>query len=192
MPLFNAALDWGSWWVSRVFIKRGLAGGAGRVVLDLTWDGLAALGFMLALVLVLPLGIEFMNSLVDGAELDWRAMAVDAAADPWGQGLMVTGMVLTTLLPTFLHVVTGLFAVGIHGAAGRWLADQLEGDPAHPGSRVGPAIGALWTTLYVALLGAGVVLLIAGVLWLLDLRVACRLYELAGVFYSLPPSPCLP
>ena len=72
---------------------------------------------LVALALALPLAIEGMNSLISllgGAPIDWRAMLATARAAPFTEGLMVTGMVLTTLLPTLIHLALGLGGLFSH------------------------------------------------------------------------------
>jgi hypothetical protein len=52
-----------------------------------------------------------------------RAYAQEVLADPW-QGMALYLMIATTLLPTFLHFLTGLWAMFAH--RGRLLTAQAE------------------------------------------------------------------
>ena len=62
----------------------------------------------------------------DSLLFDWRAYWAETRADP-SQGTMLYLMLVTTLIPTILHVVAGLGAVVVQ--RGHWLdrvADELE------------------------------------------------------------------
>ena len=48
-----------------------------------------------------------------GASVDWHTMAVTAREAPWTTGTTVTLMLVTTLLPTALHLLLAVFAAVI-------------------------------------------------------------------------------
>jgi hypothetical protein len=133
LPLTNALMDWLSWAVTRYilgFVARAPSGGWGVVfVLTLlTIDFAAAALFFLVLSVILPNSIELVNILLQasgGAPFEWRSFASRAATAPWTEGLIVTGILLTSLVPTFTQLVVGLagvlarFTPGSEIAAGR-------------------------------------------------------------------------
>jgi len=129
LPMVNALLDWLSWIVTRFFLRRVAQvtptwRGAVMLVLELGADLAAALVLFLALVVLLPNGIEIINailSLAGRAEFDWRDIVVRANEAPLSEGLFVLGMLVTTLVPTFVHITRGLA-----GIAAAWTPGAAE------------------------------------------------------------------
>lgn len=129
LPMLNAALDWISWIVTRFFLRRVAQvsrslGGAGLLILELSADLVAAIVLFLGLVVLLPNGIEAINavlSVTGRPPFDWRGVVVRANEAPFSEGLFVIGMLLTTLLPTFIHLTRG-FA----GIAAAWTPGAAE------------------------------------------------------------------
>jgi hypothetical protein len=108
LPVLNALMDWISWAVTRLNIAfvgtapEGL-GGAALSVLIMFVDIVAALIFVVTLAALLPIGLEtadLLLSVFGRDEFDWRTAAIQALAAPWSEGLFVTGMLLTPLVPT--------------------------------------------------------------------------------------------
>lgn len=131
LPILNATLDWLSWWFSRIFLKRASQEDSVLMIArDVLFDLVIAIGFMLLLCLALPIGIELINSIyapyAPESLFDWGALAQDAKDDPWGKGLMVTLMIVTTMIPTVLHVLLGLIAVILHSFLGKPFVNQLN------------------------------------------------------------------
>jgi hypothetical protein len=131
LPFLNATLDWLSWWFSRIFLKRASREDSVRLIaLDIVIDLLIAVGFMLLLCLALPIGIELVNSIyapyAPDSLFDWRTLAQDAKDDPWGKGLMVSLMIVTTMIPTILHVALALIAVVMQSFFGKPYVKQLN------------------------------------------------------------------
>jgi hypothetical protein len=192
LPLVNALLDWLSWWVSRWFLERTAREPRVRViVLDVVLDFGMAVLFMLTLCLLLPAGAMALDSLYAGwvdvktgvaTQTNWQEYAVWARDDPWGKGIMVTLMLVTTLIPTLLHILLGLMAFFIHGFKGAALADFLE----QPRKNWRDAVASVWMF--------GYVLMAVGVMWALwrvfqhfaQLPIAQWLYNFTGYFYELP------
>ena len=133
LPLTNALMDWLSWAVTRYilgFVARAPSGfqGVVFVLALLIIDFAAAALFFLVLSFVLPNSIELVNILLHaagGAPFEWRSFASRAVKAPWTEGLIVTGILLTSLVPTFTQLVIGLagifarFTPGSEIAAGR-------------------------------------------------------------------------
>lgn len=118
LPLINGGVDWGSWWVTRQLgahllgvLERG--GGVLRLWLWSLVHGVAdvviAAGMLLAMAFMLALGFEAYNQVSlwrgPGGAFDLEAYVAGAAAAPFTEGAWLTLMLLTTLVPTFLHVV---------------------------------------------------------------------------------------
>ncbi|MEM7428536.1 MAG: hypothetical protein AAF441_20790 [Pseudomonadota bacterium] len=111
-PLINAALDWLSWRATRYFLSKA-KGLKGRDALfwllaDLTFDLVIAFGCLVLLVVALPNVLEMSNLIfawLGWPAITWIAQLEQALAYPFTRGLMVTGMLCTTLLPTFIHLV---------------------------------------------------------------------------------------
>lgn len=119
LPMVNAVFDWGSWAVTRFFLRRvaqvpdGVRG-AFLLVAELTADLAAAGLFLFALAMLLANGIEVLNAILATVHREpfaWRALLDAAIAEPLSQGLFVIGMLITTLVPTFIHLTDGLAGV---------------------------------------------------------------------------------
>ncbi len=135
LPTLNAAFDCLSWIVTRWFIERAKdvkAGGDGVLFLmgALAADIAFALVCVIGLTLALPVALELVNlALRSGglAPVPWRAMVETATRQPLTDGLLVTGMLATTLVPTMIHV-----GVGLHGSfchfdrGGHTLAEEIR------------------------------------------------------------------
>jgi hypothetical protein len=194
MPLVNALLDWLSWWVSRYFMGRALQAPRVRVIVrDISVDFGAAVLFMLALCLLLPGVAEVLDRLYAGhlsvtkhiaAQTDWRMYAQLARDDAWGKGIMVTMMLVTTLIPTLLHIFAGVLATFIHSFKGRQLAAYLEATAA--GDNLRYAVASLWVFGYFVLAGLAMWALWSGLQQFAGLPIAHWLYAFSGYFYDLP------
>jgi len=129
LPMFNALLDWLSWIITRFFLRRvaqvsPTLSGAGLLILELTADLAAAVVLFLGLVVLLPNGIEVINailSLTGRSPFDWQDVVVRANEAPLSEGLFVIGMLVTTLVPTFIHLTRGLA-----GIAAAWTPGAAE------------------------------------------------------------------
>ena len=69
-------------------------------------DLVLAAGFLALLAFVLPMVLEAARSIFGAlgwGDFAWRPMLEAARDEPLGAGIMVTGMLATTLLPTALH-----------------------------------------------------------------------------------------
>jgi len=193
LPSVNALLDWLSWWVSRFFLEKTAQLGVTVLVIvrDVVLDFGVAVLFMLALCLLLPAGAIALDSLyVDWidtkagvhAQTGWQEYAMLARDDPWGKGIMVTLMLVTTLIPTLLHIVMGLMAFFIHSFKGAALATFLE----QPRKNWRDTTASLWIYGYFMM-----ALLTLLMLWqlfqhLAHLQIAHWLYDFTGYFYDFP------
>ena len=182
-PSVNGLNDWVSLRVSRYFIDQ-----AQKPLhwcypaLDVVIDGLAGILFLLGLTLALPSAIETINlalPLLPDAEVDevlhWRVLAEQARSDPWAKGSMVTMMLVTTLVPTGLHIACGSLALALQWIPGQRFADFLMrmNDDERPeyGNLLDPALLALLLMGYVvlALLPMLIVALLAQWFWALPI-----------------------
>ena len=138
LPFLNGCLDFASWFVSRWLATRFLAAlrktgeeakigrrdGAEaqrradrhqrlRLLKQMAWEGLADIAFAVLCLIVLAFGLGFV---MEWARLEagWSGSVVAeverAAAAPFGQGLWITLMLVSTLVPTLLHFGLLLFA----------------------------------------------------------------------------------
>lgn len=108
LPVLNALIDWVSWAVTRFHIT--VIGtlphnlrGYSLTILVLIADILAALALVVILAALLPIGLELADILLSvfgRAGFDWRSAAAQAVSAPWSEGLFVTGMLLTPIVPT--------------------------------------------------------------------------------------------
>lgn len=133
LPLSNAVLDWLSWGVTRSLLRRAAQSGGGFlgwIVLigELILDLLAAALFLTGLAILLPMVFELWNRIGIAAHIDWVQMANDAYSAPFGAGLLVAGMLLTTFLPTLIHLTYGLYGA-VYAVGGDVLGLQRDLSP---------------------------------------------------------------
>ena len=113
LPIANGILDWFSWAVTRWFIGSAMTRRPGwgipaKALGDLLFAGLC----LVLLVALLPILINCTNILLpEDYEIDWIVVAEAARRDPFGEGFMVTGMLLTTLVPTAFHLYAANYAL---------------------------------------------------------------------------------
>jgi hypothetical protein len=128
LPVLNAVVDWLSWAVTRfnvslIEIASPSLGGAAFIGTVLVVDIAAAIVFVVALAALLPIGLELVDlflSVFGRESFDWRIAAAQAVRSPWDEGLFVTGMLLTPLVPTLAALTIGfgsLAAPFVPGAA---------------------------------------------------------------------------
>ncbi len=139
LPVLNALLDFASWGVTRFFLNRIASHESGRRVwlwlaLELVLDLAAAVGFLVFLAVLLPFAISLANLAFSAAGLptvNWRAHLDAAEQAPFPKGVLVIGMLMTTLIPTALHLTIGLAALptAFHRSA-RDLAGYIPDHPA--------------------------------------------------------------
>lgn len=119
LPIANAVLDWVSWIITRWLLRRPAdSARSGRLALGigtrLFFDLVFAFASLCLLALAVPNAIELSNRLFARLalpEVSWLTLLDQAVEAPFSSGFFVTGMLLTTLLPTLMHVVAGLFGV---------------------------------------------------------------------------------
>ncbi|MEJ2117016.1 MAG: hypothetical protein P8Y36_03575 [Alphaproteobacteria bacterium] len=138
LPILNALMDWISWAVTRFLLTwlheapDGLSG-ITVVIGVLLVNVVLALMFVVALAILLPIGlemVELMLSIFGHDTFNWRTVAAQAVQDPWNEGLFVTGMLLTPLVPSIANMTLGLAALTAPFSPGAYKADQLI--PEHP------------------------------------------------------------
>jgi hypothetical protein len=116
LPLVNSLFDWLSWWTTRVLGKRLLAvldeqrgvwQRRGVIVLHSFADLASSVALLLLMAFALGLGFQAYNDLAvlwnEKPPFDLATIIDSTANDPWGEGFWFTLMLLTTLLPTFVH-----------------------------------------------------------------------------------------
>ena len=111
LPLFNAFLDFLSWAISRR-LGRSLRDHYHKYKAFLWWflDFLIAAMLVVALVLLLSIGLESLNNLRGEMIIDLDGLIQQVLTDPWGEGLWITTMLISTLLPTALHLSFVMFS----------------------------------------------------------------------------------
>ena len=144
IPAVNALGDYLSWGLSRWLLygftqkneSRMLS--IGKALTDL----MAVFGFLLLLSFSLPFVLGGANSLLQwflpaAQTIDLRVYLDAAARAPFAQGLVVTGMLFTTFLPTLLHLLALTVSLCLPGSSillTQRLIDSLTGDPTHEDS----------------------------------------------------------
>jgi hypothetical protein len=174
LPVVNASIDWLSWGATRFFLK--LAETAEPDVLgELKVLG-AVIGtfvsgaiLMVVLTALLPNVIEGLNYAFSFANLppfNWQALLTKAVNSPWTDGLFVTGMLMTAIVPASAHLTIGLAGVLARLTPGAKTAAESISD--HPEAKLstneqGPVKLTLIFSRIWYLVAAGItVIIIAG------------------------------
>ncbi|WDE00998.1 hypothetical protein [Thalassomonas actiniarum] len=184
LPLINALIDYISWFWSRYFLKKASAPDAGYgFIIHILVDLIIACLLLVILCLLLPLTIEvFYVVNTSLPELNWREVARDAVNEPRGQGLFITLMVVTTLIPTLLHILLGLVAAAVN-IGGHQLASFLH---RHGKQKMWLLVAATWYIFYVlspfVLVGGGLFLSV----YYYDIPISLWLYEFTLWIFSMP------
>jgi hypothetical protein len=129
VPIANALADIVSLAMTRKFLKWAALNKPGvpaiivAAFLDTIWGMLCLFG----LLYLLTIGLDLWQSLSPTTlPIDWREYWAEIRDDP-RQGLALWLMALTTLLPTFIHIIVGLTAMLTHASRRRVEAlDELE------------------------------------------------------------------
>jgi hypothetical protein len=137
LPVLNAMMDWGSWAITRyilVPVEHAPDGvlGVAMVVALILLDVAAGLFFVVALAALIPVGLELVDLLLSvfGREtFNWRALASRTLQAPWDEGLFVTGMLLTPLVPSIANITLGLTAMLVPTTPGARDAAQELAEP---------------------------------------------------------------
>ncbi len=119
LPLTNASVDWLSWSATRYFLKQAEAAqldALGMLKVFGAVLGTFASGALLMILLatLLPNALEALNHAFAAANLtqfNWEALLNRAVAAPWTDGLFVTGMLMTAIVPASAHLIIGLTGV---------------------------------------------------------------------------------
>ena len=142
LPVINAAVDWISWGVSRylgmkiINLKNiNLMEMISHLIIDIILA--IVLLFLLALIIVISFEIvNFLFHFFHGTEVavDIRKVAEAASIEPWGvDGLWLTLMLLTTIIPTALHLslsVYGLLTIG-HNNLRKYVLNLISDSASH-------------------------------------------------------------
>ncbi len=120
LPIVNGLWDWLSWWITRALGRHllgsfGGARGLGQRAVAVVGHGLLDLGLAAALLAAmaffLAFGFEAYNRIAiaqrgeDLPVFDLGPFLANAADHPWTDGLWLTVMLISTLVPTALHMV---------------------------------------------------------------------------------------
>lgn len=112
LPVMNGGLDYTSWWVSRFLgddLTRGLSGATStaatltRSLAHITADLFLALLFFMVMAFVLGFAFESYDLYASLEAVDLMPYAAALRDDPFGAGLWIALMLLTTLIPTVIH-----------------------------------------------------------------------------------------
>jgi len=154
LPFANTALDYLSLGISHTIARYAVAKqpGLGAVSMLFAVDLALALAFMVFTVAAVGLGLSAVT-LVLGIETLSHAFLLESANDPWGAGLWLTLMALTTTLWTWLH-----FACVVAPMASGLLTHHLVERPALQRLPLGAQEGAFDASV-------GVLVLLRGLLF---------------------------
>ncbi|MGH1350460.1 MAG: hypothetical protein ACRBBN_06590 [Methyloligellaceae bacterium] len=143
LPGINAFISQILWAFSRHIIIQSIKGKNSLAIMRLILlNILAVLALQVVLSVLLPNAVELIKLLLsygnEPVSVEWRSMVITAAREPFGEGLIVTGMLLMIILPAGLHMMYGLGGMFLgFSRSSRTLARQL---PYSPGSNYQPEL----------------------------------------------------
>ena len=108
LPIANGLFDFLSWGISRILGRHLLRHpdkyhAVFLVVIDILSAVLLLTGLIVALVLLVEILNVIASAQVQSEVMDLESQIVTAIDLPFGQGLWITVMLVSTLIPTFLH-----------------------------------------------------------------------------------------
>lgn len=139
LPIANSLVDWLSYAASRFFMHTTMNNKTlekSRVFYYLALNILTSLGFLILLIILLPFILKVLNNSISviavyfGADvdfvIDWLPLLAAAKANPFTQGLAITGMLLTPLIPIILHLSIGAVTVVQPVVFNGWRKHSME------------------------------------------------------------------
>ncbi|HZV20930.1 MAG TPA: hypothetical protein VE986_05220, partial [Hyphomicrobiales bacterium] len=138
LPVVNASIDWLSWGATRFFAKIAEAAepdllGELQVLGAILGTFASGALLMIALTALLPNVLEVLNQVFALAKLppfDWQALLAKAVHAPWTDGLFLTGMLMTAIVPASAHLIVGLSGVLVRLTPGaRTVAESISDHP---------------------------------------------------------------
>jgi hypothetical protein len=116
LPVVNASVDWLSWGATRYFLAKAEKAepdivGRLKVLGAILGTFLSGAVLMVVLTALLPNVLEALNMIFAYANLprfDWQTLVLKAVTAPWTDGLFVTGMLMTAIVPASSHLIIGL------------------------------------------------------------------------------------
>lgn len=141
LPVVNASVDWLSWGATRFFLKQAETAepdilGEIKVLAAVLGTFVSGAILMVVLAALLPNVLECLNlafSLVTLPTFNWRALVQKAVNAPWTDGLFVTGMLMTAIVPASAHLIVGLTGVLARWTPGaRTAAETISDHPEAP------------------------------------------------------------
>jgi hypothetical protein len=144
LPVVNASVDWLSWGATRFFLKQAETAepdilGEIKVLLAVVGTFISGAILMVVLAALLPNVLEGLNhafSFVKLPAFNWQALVQKAVNAPWTDGLFVTGMLMTAIVPASAHLVVGLTGVLARWTPGARTAAETISD--HPEAPLAP------------------------------------------------------
>jgi hypothetical protein len=131
---------------------------------------------MVALTAVLPNALQLLNYLFALANLppfNWVALVEKAVHTPWTDGLFVTGMLMTAIVPASAHLIVGLAGILARFTPGaRTAAESISDHPEvllSPSEHVPVKLTLIFSRVWYLVAAGVTVALIAGVSTLIHL-----------------------
>lgn len=185
-PIINAFFDFISLYWSRFFLERAKKRrGHGWFLVHIFVDAIIAIILLITLLMGIAVIYKLLALIPMKLPLEQFNpiyLAALAAVDPWGEGLYLTGMLITTLIPTIIHISLVLAAVSLN-LGGKRLAIYLHNSN---GDQMKLMLAVLWLSLYFVPL----VLLIIASIWfvkfLMTIDISKFLFDSLSFLYYEP------
>ncbi len=179
LPVVNASVDWLSWGITRFLLGQAECAqpdflGGLKVIGAVLGTFFSGAVLMVLLSALLPNVLEGLNALFAFAKLppfDWQAMVQKAVAAPWTDGLFVTGMLMTAIVPASSHLIVGLAGILARLTPGaRTAAGTISGHPdvpLSPNEQAPVKLTLIFSRVWYLVAAAITVGFVAGASWLI-------------------------
>ncbi len=180
LPVVNACVDWLSWGTTRFLLKQAetagpnLAGGL-KVTGAIIGTFVSGAILMIMLSALLPNVMEGLNqlfALVNLNRFEWQPLVAEAVRAPWTDGLFVTGMLMTAIVPASAHLIIGLTGMlarltpGARTAAGT-ISEHLD-IPLAPSEQAPVKLTLIFSRMWYLVSAAITIAIIAAAGWLIS------------------------
>ncbi len=131
LPLLNTLFDTLSLATSRIFLEKSINNkSVSQVIIFMFLNLIFACFFLLSIAIslsLLAIIIEIIAVKIGyPININWEQYAIWARDEPFRKGIFVTSMLISTLIPTIIHITISIFSIIVHFSYNHLLAKVLR------------------------------------------------------------------